>query len=208
MSNFPYIELIPENCKQLIVANFNPVTTRGGMGSFWNEDRDGWKLVLENLRINGGKEGTVEAENKKEGDLKTPLGIYRLGVIFGNNIYNDSKFDYPYLKVTNTHFGVDDSNSVYYNRIVDANKVKRDWVSAERMLRDDHQYELGIEIRYNPDNIPEKGSCIYFHVWKSADELSEGCVTTDYASLKNIVDFLDPLANPCILISAQSVSNS
>jgi len=207
MSIEPILENLPLNCKQLIVASYNTITTRGGLASFWVYQGEEWKLALEEIRINGGKEGLIEAELKKEGDLKTPLGLYKLGILFGYNDYKDAKFDYPYLKLTNTHFGVDDSNSKYYNRIVDANKVQRDWVAAERMLRDDHLYELGIEIRCNDENIPGKGSCIYFHVWKSPDELSEGCVTADFSSIKSIIDFLDPLANPHILISKQSDSN-
>jgi len=202
------IDKIPTNCNQLLWVNFNGVNTRGGSGKFMIFEDNKWKTIIEDIRCNGGLEGFVQENLKVEGDYKTPLGIYSFGTAFGYHEFTDRKFNYPYIKLTNAHFGIDDIHSTYYNQIVEVNEVKRDWVSAESMLREDHQYEYGVEIRYNPNNIPKKGSCIYFHIWKTPDSLSEGCITSDISSVTNIINYLDPNLNPHILITAENVSDN
>ena len=43
------------------------------------------------------------------------------------------------------------------------------------MLRDDELYTWVVDIGHNPDHVPSKGSCIFFHVWGGKDSTTVGC---------------------------------
>ena len=89
--------------------------------SLHTKNSDGtWK---QNLSVNGsvGKNGITNA--KKEGDGKTPSGVYSFGTGFG--VANNPGTKISYRKITNNDYWVDDSNSKYYNKWVDINEVKK-----------------------------------------------------------------------------------
>lgn len=63
--------------------------------------------------------------NKKEGDLKTPIGSFNLGIAFG--IHDIQKeLQIPYIQINENLYWVDDVNSRYYNLLVDVQKVSKD----------------------------------------------------------------------------------
>lgn len=133
-----------------------------------------------------GKNGATE--NKVEGDGKTPIGRFKLGKAFGTHkkeeiLYND------YTEITKDLYWVDDSNSRYYNTLVDISKVEKDWNSAEHLIKYKEQYEYGIEIKSNPENIPNKGSAIFLHCKKS--DYTLGCVSIDKLIMKQILNCIN-----------------
>ena len=95
-----------------------------------------------------GKKGT--AKDKIEGDGKTPLGEFELGIIL--SMQKD---------IIENMYWVDDSKSKYYNQLVDISKVQKDWETAEHLIGYPIEYEYLIEIKTNPENIPGKGSAIF-----------------------------------------------
>ncbi len=137
--------------------------------------------------------------NKKEGDRCTPIGLYKLGFAFGTL---ENTFEYPYYKINNNHYWVDDATSQYYNEWVEVtesnksfnypymNTVKEiNWNSAEHLSDYPKQYELAFVIEYNinPKEI-NHGSAIFFHVKNK--ETTAGCVATTIENLKYIIDWL------------------
>ena len=87
--------------------------------------------------------------NKKEGDLKTPIGSFNLGIAFG--IHDIQKeLQIPYIQINENLYWVDDVNSRYYNLLVDVQKVSKDWGSAEHLSDYPRQYEYAMEIKTNP----------------------------------------------------------
>lgn len=130
-----------------------------------------------------GKNGYTK--NKKEGDGCTPIGKFSLGLMLGthNNILNER---YNYIKINNNMYWVDDSNSKYYNRLVDVTKVKRDWNSAEHLADYPIQYEYLIEIKVNELNIANKGSAIFLHC--NNGEATQGCIAINNKVMKKIVE--------------------
>ena len=82
-----------------------------------------WGKGLHKEKLNRGK-------IKMEGDGNSPAGIFQLSGLFG---YENILSKMSSLKVDNRTFCVDDSKSAYYNQIVKADIVKKDWNSAETM---------------------------------------------------------------------------
>lgn len=117
-------------------------------------------FIVEDVFI--GENGTTS--EKEEGDRKTPLGQFDLGVCFGVHDKENVKMDesLEYFKIDSNKYWVDDSNSKYYNQLVDVTKVKKDWNSAEHLIDFSRQYEYAIEIKANPENIPNKRKCCFY----------------------------------------------
>lgn len=160
------------NANQLIVVNQLKDCNKAVLRFF--EKKNGiFDHILKTDAFIGKNGMTVD---KKEGDGKTPKGIYELGLAFGmydkKQIFIDNSIEY--IKINENLYWVDDVNSVYYNQLVDSRKVIKDWKSAEHLIEYSKQYEYAIEIRTNIWNFPGKGSAIFLHC--SNDKPTAGCV--------------------------------
>ena len=146
-------------------------------------------IKFPNYNINGtaffGKNGLTK--DKKEGDLKTPIGKFKLGIILGMKPKDEIKLDEKlnYKQITKNMYWVDDSKSKYYNQLVDITEVEKDWKTAEHLIDFPEQYEYLIEIKTNPKNIPEKGSAIFLHCSKK--KYTAGCVSTDSKTMQELL---------------------
>lgn len=128
-----------------------------------------------------GKNGITK--DKKEGDGKTPIGEYELGISFGIHDEKEILLE-DYVKINENLYWVDDAKSKYYNQLVNITKVKKDWKSAEHLIQYPKQYEYAIEIKTNPDNIPGKGSAIFLHC--SVGAPTAGCIAIKTEKMKKI----------------------
>ncbi|HEY0199657.1 MAG TPA: hypothetical protein VGC19_14160, partial [Rhodanobacter sp.] len=90
----------------------------------------GWGLGLNEPRTDGPV--------KREGDNRSPAGVFRIGTVFGYADSADTAM--PYRALTATDYCVDVSGTAQYNRIVDAKVVGEAAVkgSTEPMRRDIH----------------------------------------------------------------------
>ncbi len=147
----------------------------------------GWGIGIEDF---GGREGPV----KKEGDLKSPAGIFRLSYAFGYE-KAEASFRWPYEQIIPTTVCVEDITSRQYNRIVDEDAVQRDWKGKDHMLRKDDLYEWGVFIQHNPQQEKGRGSCIFLHVWRPGGSGTAGCTSMDKGEMKKLISWLDPKAN-------------
>lgn len=136
-----------------------------------------------------GKNGLTK--DKKEGDGKTPIGEFKLGIILGMNpkeeISNGVKSEY--MQITKDMYWVDDYKSKYYNKLVDISKVEKDWNSAEHLIDYPIQYEYLVEIKTNPKNIPGKGSAIFLHC--TNNKPTEGCIAVDRKFMKKLIEAIN-----------------
>lgn len=124
-----------------------------------------------------GRNGVVA--EKREGDGKTPLGEFEIGIAFGMHDRKNIKLDdsIEYVKINENLYWVDDVNSRYYNQLVDVKKVNADWKSAEHLIDYKVQYEFALEIKTNPKNIAGKGSAIFIHC--SNGNQTAGCIALE-----------------------------
>lgn len=133
-----------------------------------------------------GKNGATT--NKHEGDGFTPIGEFSIGLLLGthNKICNPN---YNYTKINSNMYWVDDCNSNYYNQLVDITNVTKDWNSAEHLIDFPIQYEYLLEIKSNPNNIPNRGSAIFLHC--SNNTSTHGCVAINKNDMKTLVNNID-----------------
>ncbi len=120
-----------------------------------------------------GKKGFTR--NKKEGDLKTPAGIFELGKIY----YRPDRIEKPLSKLQTTtikkNMGwCDDPKSKYYNKLI---KIKKNFkINHEKLYRKDNKYDIFILIKHNYKKvIKNQGSAIFLHLTKNYLP-TKGCV--------------------------------
>jgi len=86
---------------------------------------------------------------KKEGDGKSPAGVFALGTAFGYSSQPLLGLKMPYLNLTPSIECVDDTGSKFYNRIVDRSVVAPDWNSSEHMRNAGESYRWGVVVDHN-----------------------------------------------------------
>jgi L,D-peptidoglycan transpeptidase YkuD (ErfK/YbiS/YcfS/YnhG family) len=167
-----------------------------------------WKQVGHSHPVNLGKNGLAWGRGinspkpglqKKEGDLRSPAGIFRFGTAFGYAPAGSLPLKLPYVPITETQLCIEDSNSNYYNQLVDATQVKEDCKALENMLRTDQQYKWGIFVKQNLPPEPESGSCIFFHLWRKPGSGTLGCTAMAEDNLLTLMKWLDPQKEPLLL---------
>lgn len=136
---------------------------------------------------------------KREGDGKSPAGIFSFGKIFGYASASEVSFNMPYIHADEALECVDDSNSQFYNQLIDNKLVQKDWASSEFMRRSDHQYRWGIMVNHNTPAEAKGGSCIFLHIWKESGAPTSGCTAMTEDNLLDILHWLDPAKSPRLI---------
>lgn len=161
----------------------------------------GWGLGLQ-----PGQEG---GPVKREGDNRSPAGVFGIGTTFGYAAHADTRM--PYLATTASDYCVDVPHSPDYNRIVDARTVGAAAVrgATEPMRRDlafngDQRYRLGFFIKHNPQARPGAGSCIFGHLWKSPSTPTTGCTAMRPQVMARLLAWLDPRDHPVFVLLPQA----
>jgi L,D-peptidoglycan transpeptidase YkuD (ErfK/YbiS/YcfS/YnhG family) len=163
------------------------------------EKRNGiWEATTATMNAVVGKHGFTLPEHKKEGDSKSPAGIYKLGTAFGT-AEKPSGLAWPYRKATRCDYWVDDPTSSDYNTWVHyTGQPKKRWKSFERLAITPYKYALVIQ--YNDDPIvPGKGSAIFMHIWRGPASYTAGCVALPEKNLLSLLRWLDPQKHPVIV---------
>ena len=171
--------------KTVLVEVETPASTTGVLRRF----EDG-RAVGAPIPIVVGTKGIALGDTKREGDLRTPAGKFRVTGAVGYDA--DVVSVLPYTRATRTLRCVDDPRSKHYNTLVDERAVKKDWSSAEMMRRDDELYRRVLTIDYNTRPVRAgKGSCIFLHIWESASTPTAGCIAMSAADLETLLRWAD-----------------
>tara|TARA_Y100000591_G_C21822167_1_gene694297 strand:- start:217 stop:714 length:498 start_codon:yes stop_codon:yes gene_type:complete len=120
-----------------------------------------------------GKKGF--SKNKREGDLKTPVGTFELGNIYYRPDRIEKLISKLQTKIIKKNMGwCDDPESKYYNKLI---KIKKNLnINYEKLYRKDNKYDIFILIKYNHKKVfKNKGSAIFLHLTKNYLP-TKGCV--------------------------------
>ena len=147
-------------------------------------------LTYKTLKVEAtiGKNGLTN--NLVEGDMKTPIGEFDLGIAFGihERCEINMNEDIPYFKIQNNQYWIDDVNSKFYNQLITIDKEPT--ISGEHLIDfANEDYEYAIEIKVNPHNIIGKGSAIMLHCNK--DEYTYGCVGISRENMIKLLGMID-----------------
>ena len=135
---------------------------------------------------------------KKEGDGKSPAGIFPLGNVFSYHKLTHLRM--PFKQVDTACYCVDDPSSSYYNTLIVNDTAKESFNSFEHMKRNDDAYEYGVWVLYNSSVVvPGNGSCIFIHVWKDDNTGTAGCTAMAEKNIVRLIEWLNKKKHPVLL---------
>ena len=135
---------------------------------------------------------------KKEGDGKSPAGIFALGDVF--SYHKLDHLQMPFVQVDTNFYCVDDVASSYYNTLIVNDTAKQAFNSFEHMKRNDNFYEYGVWVLYNSNPVTAgNGSCIFIHVWKDENSGTSGCTAMSKQNILKLIHWLRKKKNPVLL---------
>ncbi|HUH31447.1 MAG TPA: L,D-transpeptidase family protein [Rhodanobacter sp.] len=207
------------DARQLVLVTTADWNADHGTLRTFARDGGGWHAVHVAAPVTIGKTGAAwglglnpaqgTGPVKREGDNRSPAGVFRIGEAFGYAASNPTAL--PYRALTATDYCVDVSGAAQYNRIVDADVVGADAVkgSTEPMRRDlhahgDQRYRLGFVIEHNAQAAPQGGSCIFAHLWKSPTDATAGCTAMTPALMQSLLAWLKPQDMPVFVLLPQA----
>lgn len=163
--------------------------------ALWEKKNEEWALVYGPWPAVIGENGTVPQEHKKEGDGKTPTGIFPISLVFGEAKQFDTGL--PYRATTEDDIWVDDPQSALYNQW---SRLPTTAHSYEKMKRKDNLYKLGLVVDYNNHPVVAgAGSAIFVHIWRSENNGTAGCAALAESNLVKLVQLLKRELKPSAL---------
>lgn len=200
--------------RQLVLVTIPDWDSRQGTLRTWNRDDERWLPVTAATPVVIGRSGAAwgiglhprqPGPRKREGDGRSPAGVFALGTAFGYAAAERTAL--PYAAMEADDWCIDVDGSPLYNRIVDAREVGADAVagSTEPMRRDLHadgdpRYKLGFVIEHNPRAEPGAGSCIFAHLWKAPDSTTAGCTAMAEPAMRDLLAWLDAERHPVFVL--------
>ena len=129
-----------------------------------------------------GKNGI--AKRKKEGDKKTPAGLFSLGkVYYRKDKIRNLKTNLKKIVIKKKMAWCDDPNNKFYNKLTFTNDK-----SKEKLYRKDNLYNIIVVINYNiKPIIKNKGSAIFIHLAKKNYSGTMGCIGLKKKDLLDIL---------------------
>ena len=162
----------------------------------YQHDATGWHQVFGPWSASVGYAGFAPPGQKREGDGRTPSGSFGFTFFFG--VLGDLGVHFTYRPVTGpTIVWDDDPASPLYNQWVDTT-TSGAGVAPEAMDQTP-AYDYGAVIDYNTGpTVPGDGSAIFLHV--SGGGPTAGCVSLPTAELLSVLRWLNPAAQPRIIM--------
>ena len=214
------ITIIPASSRQMVMVLTDSPEASNGILYYFQRDcnKPQWRLANGPIPVVVGKNGlgwstglhsvanTSNYPVKKEGDGRSPAGVFHLTSVFGYKPAEQmTKLKMPYLHVTEVTECIDDPNSRYYKHIMSSAKMGEagevDWKSSEKMREMGPCYEVGVVVDYNHDPIEHgAGSCIFLHNWRNPRSATAGCTAMAPEEMKEIVNWLDNAKDPVFVL--------
>ncbi|NWF34473.1 hypothetical protein HH110_15645 [Stenotrophomonas sp. SAM-B] len=207
----PVFAVALEGSTQLVVVTTERWDATEGRLQAFERTAQGWQPHGAAFDVAVGRSGSAWGKGlhpaqpgipqKREGDGRSPAGIFAIGPAFGYAPRLTSGL--PYQPMRDTSYCMDVPDSPYYNRIVDADVVGAEAVagSTEPMRLDlhnkgDRRYREGFVIEHNPKATPGGGSCIFAHLWRTPGEATAGCTAMEPARMTTLLTWLNASAQP------------
>ena len=208
------VPLATDVCQVVVVTTANWEASGGELRRFARDAGGLWRPVSEPCSVMIGRSGCGwglgdhptqdQPPTKREGDGRSPAGVFRIGPAFGRAEQIETRL--AYLPLDQGHWCIDVPDSPHYNEIVHEDVVGDHAVvgSTEPMRRDIHlsddQYRIGFAIGHNPMREPGAGSCIFAHLWETDHTPTSGCIGMAEADLRTLLVWLDEAAEARLVI--------
>jgi L,D-peptidoglycan transpeptidase YkuD (ErfK/YbiS/YcfS/YnhG family) len=191
------LRTLPGSTKQVIVVKSNGFGTSTGTLQAFTKRGNTWTPAFAAMPARLGTKGFKD--NKVEGDLGTPTGVYSFGgTMYGIAANPGVKFGYHRL-VENDWWNENPATAGYNTFFHGANPGG----ASEALWTVNPQYRYFAVVNYNTPvkkTTPPRGSGIFLHVMVPGHSTA-GCVSLAESDLLKVLRWLDPAATPRIVMA-------
>lgn len=154
-------------------------------------ERDGasWKTTLD-VPAHIGKNGLGKS---REGDGRTPRGVFKIACAFG--IAEDPGAKLPYIRATDDLYCCGEGAT--YNKFIRLSEHPHE-CRGERIASAGGVYRYALALDYNRDGAPNMGSAIFIHC-AGRNGYTAGCVAVEEAAMIELVRSVDASTKVCIV---------
>jgi len=216
---------LPDAHRQVLFVETEDWSTTKGQMSLWERPGVTWRPVWTPISVVVGRSGMGWGRGrnlrpifagpiKREGDGRSPAGVFSLGPAFGYEDRSRPKgHGFPYRVATERDFFVDDPWSLDYNKWVRLSPgvdPRTVWRSCENMRLPSDVYALGLVVHHNMSpQVPGAGSAIFIHIWgkRGPESVTAGCTAMGREDLETVVDWLDPKLEPLLVQGPREALN-
>ena len=175
--------------QMLVVAAFNETATDAWVSLHEKQEDGSWCMVM----TSPGYIGKNGLGKTKEGDAKTPTGVFHFNRAFG--IADDPGCAIPYVKVDDdTYWSGDPREGFHYNELVNINDLPELDIASgdsEHIIDYPYHYQYCLNISYNEEGTPGLGSAIFLHCFRPAKPFTGGCVAIPEEHMKYVMQHVD-----------------
>lgn len=158
-----------------------------------------WKKIV-SCRAYIGKNGL---DKKKEGDRKTPVGIFNISMAFGRK-KSPGTAGISYTKLNRYHYWSSEKDT--YNQFVDVRTLNREKMNGEHLISYDPWYNYALALDYNKECTYKKGAAIFLHCVGGGRTYTMGCIAVSEKNMKTIVRSTTEHTKICIFPSGAKAS--
>jgi L,D-peptidoglycan transpeptidase YkuD (ErfK/YbiS/YcfS/YnhG family) len=136
-----------------------------------------------------GRAGVIAAALKREGDGRSPIGVWTIRKVLYRPDVGEPQTALPTQPIAPDDGWCDDPDDAAYNRPI---KLPHR-ASFEKLWRDDHMYDRVVVLGHNDDPPkPFMGSAIFLHLARDGFAATEGCVALSREDLEEVLRAAKP----------------
>ena len=184
-----------EETKQLfIVAGMGMDKTTATISMHQRSESGEWEQILSTPGF-VGKNGMCMDEDHKEGCSQTPIGVYHFNKAFG--IAPDPGCALEYTQVDDDIYWSGDEGYRYNEMVTLSEHPELDMENSEHIIYYEYQYQYCLNISFNEDGTPGRGSAIFLHCIGREKPYTGGCV----AIPENIMEkVMQNVSEDCVVV--------
>lgn len=211
---------LPADCSQAVIGIADGWDSSVVSLSVVEKQANGhWMRILGPVQGRLGRAGLVwglglhtnprGAITKREGDGRSPAGIFRIGGLWTTHktpVKHNRRI--PEVRVDPRDLWVSDPSQPHmYNRHIRLNHpASTPWELKEQMRQTDYAHSIKLLICHNTQETPGRpvvgaGSSIFFHIWRHDGAApTAGCTSMAESNLRSLIAKLDPARNPVYIL--------
>ncbi|MBQ6235189.1 MAG: L,D-transpeptidase family protein [Clostridia bacterium] len=179
-----------KGAKQLFVVAALSEDATDAWVSLHEKSSDGsWHMIM----TTPGFVGRNGIGKTREGDARTPVGVFHFNRAFG--IADDPGCAIPYVKVdADTYWSGDPREGYHYNELVnlkDLPGLDVESGDSEHIIDYVYHYQYCLNISYNEEGTPGLGSAIFLHCFGPVKPYTGGCVAIPEDYMRYVLQRVD-----------------
>jgi len=206
---------IPASCHAVLVAQPESWDSQSSLLQLYRRatSTSPWSSTGATIQVHLGRRGLAWGRGlhpiqpgiqKKEGDKKSPAGLFELGSILYGYDTQAGLPHWRYRQVTDRDLWIEDPSSPLYNRhlILSPHQPFPPGELYHLMRQSDPAHALKLFIRHNapPNALPGAGSAIFFHLCRGPLSVTTGCTSMEESDLRQLLQNFNPTDEPVYVL--------